>query len=121
MEEFCARCRKRISKEEIGGSLLQKGECFNMCVTCSAAVVDFIEGGVPEERASQKLEALIKWRDGAAIDWFGEDLVFHVQKCLAMDDVPRVPPELEETLRDFRALDEDAQLRLVAQVLDIQM
>jgi hypothetical protein len=65
---------------------------------------------VPED-----LLALIKWRDAAALDWWGENLVFHIIAALKGEQL--VPEEHREALRTFQALSEDEQYEVVKAAL----
>ena len=67
------------------------------------------------------IEALIRWRDELALDWYGDDLVYHLLQALHYDKVPTVPTEHEEALRLFRSYDETQQEKLIRSVVDEEL
>lgn len=71
---------------------------------------------------AKDLLALIQWRDSLALDWTGEDLVFHILRSLAEwrpGSPPDVPEEHRAALKTFQALSEDEQYEMVKAALII--
>lgn len=63
------------------------------------------------------LVELIKWRDRAALDWWGEELVFHVASALKRMRTESIPPEHQAAHSLFLAMEEDLQIEAVGAVL----
>lgn len=63
------------------------------------------------------IDALIRWRDTLALDWWGEDLVHHILYALENSECDdRIPAEHHEALRQFKAM-KDARYDAVKRVL----
>jgi hypothetical protein len=71
----------------------------------------------PIQPIDPQVEALVRWRDECALDWSGEDLVFHVLHILNHMEVQEVPTEHAEGFAKYRSLDEDARFEVVNRLL----
>lgn len=71
-----------------------------------------------EELRKRSIMALICWRGESALDWYGEDLIFHVLATLRRMGRDEVPPAHKEAYDLFRKLDEDERYTLAARALD---
>lgn len=66
---------------------------------------------------AQELENLIAWRDMLALDWYGEELVFHILRYLVRPRPNEIPEEHKQAHIVFKQLSDDDQLLLIEAVL----
>lgn len=60
--------------------------------------------------------ALVKWRDQAALDWWGEELVSHIEHAF-QSPVRPIPEEHQEAYMWLMALPEDERSRMIKRAL----
>lgn len=73
-----------------------------------------------KEPTPENIHELITWRDRMALDWSGEDLVFHILNCLCETDGHTdqiIPENLKESLIQFRSAKEKTKYDWIKQSL----
>jgi len=68
--------------------------------------------------AESEWHGLIVWRDSRSLDWWGDDLVFHILSCLEHEAREDVPEEHRAALMTFRELDDDRRYEVVKAALE---